>query len=378
LTSVLPSILLSLPGGVLGDALPNKLTLTWTLVLRIGVSLILYQHSPGLGVVLALTTVNWAVYQFYTPGENSALPALVQATQLAKATALLQAASLLAQLGGAGLLAPLSLTVLGERGLFAIVAALLAAALVLFLSIPRLSLKAYAPATRTGWLRALPVGIRTIHSNGELLRATILRVTLDTGFVMLVVAAPKLVTEVLQVAPENTVYVVAPGALGLAAGLALAPTVGRLLSQRFCLWTGYCLVILAVLLLAGISDVARFLDERTFLPLRPLQEAFGVRREIAATILVLPLGGLGVSLVQVSSRATVYEVAPPQAIAQVFASQSAIGSLAALIPTLIAGLILDFLAVPTVLALIGLFLAVAPIAAIHATRMASPGQSISS
>jgi hypothetical protein len=66
--------------------------------------------------------------------------------------------------------------------------------------------------------------------------ATILRVVLDTGFVMLVVAAPRLMTEVLEVAPENTVYIVAPDALGVAVGLVIAPILGRLISPGFCLW----------------------------------------------------------------------------------------------------------------------------------------------
>jgi hypothetical protein len=361
LTSILPSIVLSLPGGVLGDALPNKLTLVWTLLIRLGIAWTFFQHDLGLAIVLGLTTLNWAVYQFYTPGENAAVPALVQSGQLGAATALLQAVSLMAQLGGAGLLAPLSLKVLGDEGLFAIVCALLLAALILFISIPHMSLKTDAPRGRMGWLRALPVGIRTIRGSSDLLRATILRVVLDAGFVMLVVAAPLLVTEVLDAAPENAIYLVAPGALGIAAGLVIAPALARWTSQRVFIWTGYSLAMVTVLLLAWVPDVARLLDERTFLPLEQLQDTFGVGREIATTLLLLPIGGLGMSLVQVASRASVYEYAATSTIAQVFATQSAIGSVAALVPAILAGLFLDVMDVATVLAIIALFLLIAPI-----------------
>jgi hypothetical protein len=157
---------------------------------------------------------------------------------------------------------------------------------------------------------------------------------------MLVVAAPLLVTQVLGIAPENTVYIVAPGALGVAAGLVIAPILVRVATLNVTLWIGFTLVVFTVFLLASIPEVARLLDEEMWLPLRQLQQTFGVKREIASTMLVLPLGGIGVSLVQVASRAAVYEVAPLQTVAQVFATQSAIGSVAAFLPTILAGALL--------------------------------------
>jgi hypothetical protein len=366
LTSVVPSILLSLPGGVLGDALPNKFTLSWTLSIRTAIAWAFFEYNPGLAAVLALTTLNWAVYQFYTPGENAAVPAVVPSSKFAQATAALHAVSLLAQLFGAGLLAPLALKVLGERGLFAIVLLFLLAALSLFISIPRLSVVNPGHSARVNWVRALPVGLRTVVGNDLLLRATVLRVVLDTSFMMLVVAAPLLVTQVLGIAPENTVYIVAPGALGVAAGLVIAPILVRVATLNVTLWIGFTLVVFTVFLLASIPEVARLLDEEMWLPLRQLQQTFGVKREIASTMLVLPLGGIGVSLVQVASRAAVYEVAPLQTVAQVFATQSAIGSVAAFLPTILAGALLDMLNVRTVIGAIGVFMLLASPAAAFA------------
>jgi MFS family permease len=188
---------------------------------------------------------------------------------------------------------------------------------------------------------------------------------------MLVVAAPLLVTDVLGSAPESTVYIVSPGALGIAVGIVIAPALARLTSQSVTLWTGFTLVVLAVFLLAWVPEVAHVLDEHTFLPLQQLQETVAVRREIAATMLILPLGGAGMSLVQVASRAAVYELAPPQTIAQVFATQSAIGSVAALLPTLLAGASLDLLDVRTVIGAIGVLMLLAPLAAALAPALAS-------
>jgi MFS-type transporter involved in bile tolerance (Atg22 family) len=199
------------------------------------------------------------------------------------------------------------------------------------------------------------------------MRATLLRVLLDAGFVMVVVTAPVLVRDVLRTAPENTVYIASSGAAGVAAGLVLAPILTRFVSPRAVLLTGFSLSVAMIFGLAVVSYLAQGLDERTFLPLRQLEETFGVRREIAATMLVLPFGGLGLSLVQVASRAVVYDLVPMNSIAQVFAAQSAIGSAASFLPTLLAAVLLDLLPVEVVLAIIGTALAVlAPAALIQA------------
>lgn len=127
-----------------------------------------------------------------------------------------------------------------------------------------------------------------------LLCATSLRVLLEPAFVMIVVAAPKLVEDVLETAPENTVYVVAPGAIGIAACLLAAPLLAKLASASLALWVGFALTIMTIFGLSLFIDVAKLLDEQTFLPLSQLQETFEVRREIATTMLILPVGGFGV------------------------------------------------------------------------------------
>jgi hypothetical protein len=76
-------------------------------------------------------------------------------------------------------------------------------------------------------------------------------------------------------------------------------------------------------------------------------------REITLALLVLPLAGAGLSLVQVASRSEVFRRSPAQAKGQVVATQTAKRSLAALAPTLLSGLLLDLLPVQAVLGLIG-------------------------
>ena len=87
---------------------------------------------------------------------------------------------------------------------------------------------------------------------------------------------------------------------------------------------------------------------------------------------LLPFGGLGVSLVQVSSRTEVYRRSPPSVIAQVFSTQSAIASFGALAPTFLVGLMLDLLPVIVVLETVALTLVtLALLAWIRGTRPSS-------
>lgn len=368
ITSILPSIVLSLPGGIAADLAPVKLSLIWTLVARMAIAWFFFESEPGLFTVLLLTTLNWSVYQFYSPAESAALPAVRPPEGLANATAVLQALSLLAQLAGAGIVAPLTLKLFDERVLFALVFLLLLAAALVIVSIPRLTPRRRQAPRRASLAAHLPAGIRAIQRSDVLTRATVMRVVVETSTAMVVVAAPILLADVLRTKPENAVYIAAPGAIGLAAGLILAPLLLTVVPVRSVLWAGFLLTLLTITGLAEVGRVADVLDEQAQLPLRQLQETFGVRREIATTMLLLPLGGLGLSLVQVTSRAAVYRHAAGGVVAQVFATQSAIGSFASLLPIALSGLLLDLLPVGIVLWLIVAAMLVATTLLATATR----------
>ena len=84
---------------------------------------------------------------------------------------------------------------------------------------------------------------------------------------------------------------------------------------------------------------------------------------LIATVVLLPVAGLGSSFVQVAARTEVYRRVPPNLVAQVFATQSAMGSIGALVPTFLAGIMLDALPVRAVLMLIGVSLTAIALAA---------------
>jgi hypothetical protein len=91
-------------------------------------------------------------------------------------------------------------------------------------------------------------------------------------------------------------------------------------------------------------------------PFRELQDLVDLSDALIATMALLPIAGLGASFVQVSARTEVYRRTPPGVIAQVFSTQSAIGSLAALAPTFAVGIMLDLIPVTVVLEVVALTL----------------------
>lgn len=379
LAATVPSIFLSLPGGVASDLLPKKVSLLWTTAARATIAVLFLLYDVDLTYVIILTLATWSVFQFFSPAESATLPAVVSSEHIAGATAALDAVSLVAQLAGAGFVAPLAVKGLGSDGLFAIVLALLLASGWLFASIPNLTARTEGRPARVSWLGSLPRGLRILRGDSVLLRVTAFRVVLDTALVIVIVAAPSFIDDILRTAPENAVYIFAPGAVGLAVGLVSAPVLLKFSPPRPLVMLGYALVVGVILTLPFVREVARELDQRTFVPLQQTEELLRVRREIATTVLLLPFAGLGISLVRVAARTAVYQHAPENTVAQVFATQSGIGSLVSLAPTLAAGLLVDwadaqavFLTVGIAMAILAAGMAVAPARA-FGTRRASAG-----
>jgi MFS family permease len=355
LASIVPSILLSVPGGLFADLTPNKFGLLSTMLVRIALVYFFFDLGGTIETVIGLTFLVWSVYQFFSPAESAAVLALVPNERLAHASSLLQALSLAGQLVGAGVIAPLAVHLLDTEGLYIIVFGLLTVSFVLFALIPNLSAEQEREAMRMSPWRALPVGFRTIAADARLTSITLLRVLLDTGMLAFVVIAPIFVEEELNTGAGNAIYIALPGAIGIALGLLVSPLLLTFVSARGLALAGFVLFSAALLFLPFVDTYAPELTTALG-PFRDLQQLVDLSDAILFTMILLPFAGLGVSFVEVSARTEVYRRSPPGAIAQVFSTQSAIGSLAALAPTFVVGLMLDLLPVAVVLEAVALTL----------------------
>jgi MFS family permease len=353
LASVVPSIILSLPGGLVADLLPKKLVLLIALALRMLVVYWFIDFTLGVEAVIGLTFLLWTAYQFFSPAESTALLAIVSRDRLAHATSFLQALSLASQLLGAGVVAPLAVKLLHDDGLYVLVMVSLGISTLIFASIPDLSHqeghRARAPLS---WWKSMPVGYQTISADPRLMSVSLMRVLLDTGMLMFVVAAPVFIQDTLHSGASNAIYIAIPGALGLALGLLTAPMLLTFVNSRSLALTGFVCFTSVLLALPFVDGFAPQISG-AFGPINDLTNWLHLSDAIVATIFLLPIAGLGSSFVQVAARTEVYHRVPTNLVAQVFATQSAMGSIGALVPTFLAGVMLDVLPVRVVLILIG-------------------------
>ena len=349
LTSTVPSIVFGLLGGVAADAAPRKTTLLVSLLLTGGlVAWLLWSH-PSVYMVVGAVFLLWTIDQFYSPAECAALAAVVDERHVGRASATTNGLALVAQVLGAGLIAPVALRFFGAEGLLSIVLALLAGALLLLATIPRLTMRSAPHASSSKELPSLRRGWRTIRSSAPLLRSMMLFILLDCALVVVIVAAPSFINDVLDVSTENAVYIFAPAALGVFVGLVIAPLCVRVLPSSMVALLGFAMFLGVVGALPFISEIARQLDDRSIVPLYLADDWLHVSREIAATALLLPMAGIGATLVRVASKTVIYEHTAHDVMAQVFATRATVDSLVTLLPTVAAGLVLQVVDVRIVL-----------------------------
>ncbi len=371
LASVVPSIVLSVPGGLLADLTPNKASLLATMLLRLVLVFLFFDLGPNVEGVIGLTFLVWSVYQFFAPAESAAVLALVPRERLPHASSLVQALSLAGQLVGAGIIAPLAVHLLDENGLYVIVFLMLAASFVLFAMIPDLSAEQEREAKRLSPWRALPTGLRTImaddtpdeaHDPPHPPRYGHARVRRHRAGVH------RGHTEHRRDATPSTSPCRAPSASGWACSL--SPLLLTFVQARWLALCGFVMFTAALFALPFVDVIAPKLTEPLG-PFRDFQHWVNLSDSIAATMFLLPFAGLGSSFVQVAARTEVVPPLPPSVIAQVFSTQSAMASIAALVPTFLVGVLLDVLPVSVVLESVALTLA--SLAPGHVDREAPAG-----
>jgi len=338
LGSVLPSVVLSIPGGVVADATPRKMTILLMLVARLAIILMFIRFEVSLPLVLGLTLLIWSIYQFYSPAENAALVAVTPPGMLVQANVVMYVISLLAQLGGAGFIAPAALKTFDDSGLFVVTLLLVFGGLYLYASIPSLS-PAQPSRQRDGLVRSFSFGLRYFRADPLAMRAMLQFVLLSSATTMVIVAVPRYLEDVLSTGVINAVYVFSPGAVGVAFGLAVAPLMTRILGGPTVTLMGFVAFALALAALAAVDPLSEAMQEWAYFEWT--RETFHVNLRVATTMVIVPFGGAGIALVNVSSRALIYERAESARLGQIFATQSAIGSIASIIPTLAAGILVD-------------------------------------
>jgi MFS family permease len=351
--SIVPSILLGLPGGWVADRLPQRFAMIGFGIARVILVLFLLRSAFDLVAVFAVTLGIWIVHQFFSPTESSLLARLVPAARLPNATALANLALTLSQLIGMVVLAPLLLMPGDPRFLFSVVAILYGSSVVYYFRMGRLPARPDVTAAREpiSLRRGWDVTIADRPAFGALIDAILIGVGLST----LVVIVPFYLVEVLSTDAGNTVFVFAPAVLGLVAGLQFAPFIGRFIGHARLATVGIVGFALSIACLGLVDQVVAFLQQ-TNIDLNRLEDGLGVPTRISATMLLSIPAGLFSAFVNVAARTVLLSRSPPNVRGQVIATQTTATNAVALVPTLMAGVAIDLLGVRPVAFVIAMLL----------------------
>ena len=359
--SIVPAILFGLPAGVVGDRLPRRPMMVGLSLARLVFAAALVVVVPSMAGIFAATLALWTIHQFHAPVESAALVDVIPPGRLVAAQSMSNLAGTLAQVAGVAILAPLALKTVGTPALFAVCAALYTVAAGLFALLPRLDRHLETRAA-VSFRRALLDGWHGIRATDVTLRALICDVLIGIGMSALVVIVPLYLKRVLDAPTENSVFIFAPAAIGLFAGLRFAAPLGRWLGPPRVAAFGLLGFAVCVGALGLVEEIRHGLVAAG-LPFDQFADLLRIPSLVLLVMLVAVPAGFFSATVSVTTRAILLGQTAPSRRVQTIATTALVGNLWALLPTLLAGIAADRFGVERVAIATALALAVGGVAA---------------
>ena len=362
--SIIPSIAFGLPAGVVADTVPRRCLLVLLNLFRFTFMLLLVGSDVSLAGVFAATLGIWVIHQFYSPTEASVLADIVEPARYTSAQAMFNLALTISQALGLVIAAPILLRLGGPKLVFVVAGALWLVAGALTALLPALQEHRTRRRSSGRTLRQmLGDGWRFARSDRFTFEAIIDDVLVGVGMSALVVIMPFYLERVLGTSKENTVFVFAPAALGLVLGIRLAPKLANLIGEQYLATLSLFLFALVVAALGFVEQTYDFLNDTLLFPLDQLTNAVGVSPLIFVAMLLSIPAGFASAVVNVAARSILLSRTPASLRGQVIATQSLMGNIAALLPTVLAGIATDIFGVKPIAVGIGVCIVIAAMTA---------------
>jgi MFS family permease len=354
LSYVVPSLLFGMVAGVLVDRWRKRDILIATNAFRSLAAIAFLLSKDHVEAIFAVNVAFSAVGQFFTTAEVATVPSLVPKNQLMAANSLVSLAWTGAQFTGMVFIAPIFLKTFGVDALFFAAALSFVAASMLARSLPKnvgahQAGEADEPRATQAAPRELWEALRLLRSDPASCLA-MAQLTLSSSLVLLfAVLVPRFMQEVLDVRPDDAVYIFAPTGVGAILGLRLLPWLAQRIGKDRVVAFG--LIGLAVCLVAMglVQNMAEVLQRTEELnPFGP-ERLGGLSLLVALTMGIAGPLGLAYAMVNAPAQTVLHERAPPEMRGRVFGAQLALASVAAIIPLLLVGAVADIYGVSFVL-----------------------------
>jgi len=350
---MLPAILIGVPAGGLADVLPKRALLVAGYAVRAALAAAMILYVDDVWTLYLLVLAFSSVGQVSGPAEAAALPALVRRDQLTGANSWMVLSLMVGQGAGAVALAPFILKFIGAEASLAIAALLLAAAAFIVTSVTGLRATAGGQAAppRGGLTESLAAGWSVLWTSRRAFLALVYLTVVGTLAKALAVLAPHYTRDVLKIATENTVFVVAPAAIGALLALVVTPPLARWAGAARMAALGFVLYVLGIVALGLIVYVRDFIVDHVELGIPLVEREVGVSSVDIVTmamILAIPLG-FAATVVGVAGKAVLNEEAPEGKQGRVFATQGALSDALSLLPLFAIGGVAELVGVREVL-----------------------------
>lgn len=358
--SIIPSIAFGLPAGLVADSVPRRGLLVLLNLFRFAFMLLLVGTNASLAGVFAVTLGIWVIHQFYSPTEASALADIVPPNRYTSAQAMFNLAVTISQAVGLVIAAPILLRIGGPKLVFIAAGALWLVAAALTALLPALDQhRSRRQNTGRSMRQMLGDGWRFARSDRFTFEAMIDDVLVGVGMSALIVIVPFYMERVLGTSKENTVFVFAPAALGLVLGIRLAPKLAHMVGEQYLATLSLFLFAVVVAALGFVEQTYDFLNDTLRFPLDQLTESIGISPLILLVMLLSVPAGFASAVVNVAARSILLSRTPSSLRGQVIATQSLMGNIAALIPTLLAGIATDIFGVKPIAVAIAVCIVIA-------------------
>lgn len=357
LTMLVPSAMLGAFAGVAVDRLPRGLILFAANVLRAVLVFALLNAKDGLPGIYAVSLGLGVVTQFAVPAEAAVVPHIVRNRSLVAANSFINLGTLASQVLGMLILAPILLKTGGEDVLMITLIIVFAIAAVLVTVIPQfhfvsredtrgLSLRAVRRQFAESWL--------TLSRDSTAFLALVLLVTTSISTLIIVTMLPKFSLQVLHIAPENIVFVLAPVGIAVFLGLRSVEFLTDKFNKLVTISAAYVLMALSLIalgLVGSSADLLQSFDPLSVFSAGPLNEQSA---RILMTVVYANLYGFALTIVLTTGRVLINERVQLAMQGRVFAAQSILTNLVAIVPVVMAGLVADTLGVQPVLICAGI------------------------
>lgn len=342
----LPSVFFGIPAGAVADMLPKRLTLTLGYLLRAVIAAALIYYRGDVLTIYLLAAGASLVLQFFSPAESATVPALVRREQLPAANSLMILTLMMGQVVGMVVIAPFLIKLIDPEAVFVVSALLfLGATYVIAWMASGFTRQEEEKRPSPGFIEAVREGFRILRSNRHAYLAIIYLVTTGALAKVLVVLLPRYTADVLQIKPEDTVFVAAPAAIGAGLGLLLTPLLARFIGAWRAVAFGLAVFLLGLVGLGLVVYVRDFIQANLDFGMTFVEREVGVSSVITVTMLLaIPLG-FAYTMISVAGRSVLNEQAPQEAQGRVFAVQMALGDFLSLLPLLVVGAVAELVGV---------------------------------